>query len=248
MNTHTPKFKVRLGLFIAGGLMLFVIAIFLIGKQKNLFVRVYKLTTTFYNVSGLQVGNNVRFSGINVGTVENIKIINDSTVQVDMLIAQSVQQFIKVDCEAAIGSAGIIGDRVLIITQGSPDASQAKEGQQIGSKEPVESDAIMASLQVTADNAMIVSDQLAEIMIKLNSGDGTLGRLIQDSTIAENINQTILNLKRSSKGLDENMNAAKENFLLKGYFNRKEKEADKIKKNIEEKKAEELKIIVKKNK
>ena len=70
---------------------------------------------------------------------------------------------------------------------------------------------------------------LAEIMIKINSGNGTLGRLIQDSTIAENINQTIVNLKNSSKGLDENMNAAKENFLFKGYFNRKEKAAEKSK-------------------
>ena len=112
MEKHTTKFKVRLGLFIAGGLMIFIVAVFIIGRQKNLFVPVYKLTTTFYNVSGLQVGNNIRFSGINVGTVDNIKIINDSTVQVDMLIQKNVQKFIKEDCEAAIGSAGLIGDRI----------------------------------------------------------------------------------------------------------------------------------------
>ncbi len=100
MDTHTQKFKVRLGLFIAGGLMLFVIAIFIIGKQKNLFDPVFKLTTTFYNVSGLEVGSNIRFSGINVGTVDNIKIINDSTVRVDMLILKKVQQFIKTDCRS----------------------------------------------------------------------------------------------------------------------------------------------------
>jgi phospholipid/cholesterol/gamma-HCH transport system substrate-binding protein len=239
METHTQKFKIRLGVFIAGGLMLFVIAIFLIGRQKNLFIHVYKLTTTFYNVSGLQVGNNIRFSGINVGTVDNIRIINDSTVQVDMLIAKSVQQFIKDDCEAAIGSSGIIGDRILIITQGSYAAPLAKEGQHIESKEPVETDNILASLQVTAN-------QLAQIMVKINNGNGTLGRLIQDSTIAENINQTIVNLKSSSKGLNENMNAAKENFLLKGYFNRKTKASDKAKKDTLEKKAEAQKEIARK--
>ena len=239
MDPHSPKFKVRLGLFIAGGLALFVIAIFLIGKQKNLFNPVFKLTTTFYNVSGLQVGSNIRFSGINVGTVDNIKIINDSTVRVDMLIKKNVQQFIKTDCEAGIGSAGIIGDRILIITQGSSDAPLAKDGQQIASKEPVETDAIMASLKVTADNAAIVSDQLAEIMTKVNSGTGTLGRLIQDSTMAENVNQTIVNLKKSSKGLDENMNAAKHNFLFRGYFKKKEKAAEvkaEVKKTAEDQK------------
>ena len=248
MESHTTKFKVRLGLFIAGGLMIFVVAVFIIGRQKNLFVPVYNLTTTFYNVSGLQVGNNIRFSGINVGTIDNIKIINDSTVKVDMLIQKNVQQFIKEDCEATIGSAGIIGDRILIITQGSSNAALAKDGQQIASKEPIETDAIFASLQVTADNAAIISFQLAEIMTKVNSGSGTLGRLLQDSTIAENINQTIVNLKQSSKGLDENMNAAKENFLFRGYFKRKVKAAEKVKLDSAEKKVEKQKEIDKKKK
>jgi phospholipid/cholesterol/gamma-HCH transport system substrate-binding protein len=243
MDMHTPKFKIRLGLFIAGGLAIFVIAVFLIGKQKNLFNPVFKLTTTFCNVSGLQVGSNIRFSGINVGTVDNIIIINDSTVRVDMLIKKSVRKFIKEDCEAGIGSAGIIGDRILVITQGSNDAPLPKDGQHIASKEPVETDAIMASVKVTADNAAIISYQLAEIMSNLNSGVGTLGRLIQDPTMAENINQTIISIRKSSKGLNENMNAAKDNFLLKGYFDKKHKAVQKIKDDAIEKKVEEQKDI-----
>ncbi len=233
MDTNSPKFKVRLGLFIAGGLAFFVFTIFIIGKQKNLFNPVFELTSTFYNVSGLQVGNNVRFSGINVGTISEITIINDSTVKVDMQIRKEVNQFIKSDCEVLIGSEGLIGDRLLIISQGSSDSPMAKSGQKLRSSEPVETDAIMASLQVTANNAAIISEQLANIFIKINSGNGTLGRLIQDSTIAENINQTIVNLKKSSKGLNENMEAAKHNFLLKGFFNKKAKEAEKKKKELE---------------
>ncbi len=229
LEKQTSKYKFRLGLFVAGGLALFIITIFIIGKQKNLFNPVFRLTTNFYNISGLQVGNNIRFSGINVGTVDNIKIINDSTVRVDMLIKKDVQRFIKSDCEAAIGSEGIIGDRLMIITQGSNDAPMVKDGQQLESSEPVETDAIIASLKVSAWNAEIITDQLANIMTKINNGNGTLGRLIQDSTIAENINQTIVNLKKSSKGLDENMQAAKQNFLLKGFFNKKERDAKKLK-------------------
>jgi phospholipid/cholesterol/gamma-HCH transport system substrate-binding protein len=246
MDTYTQNFKVRLGLFVAGGLALFVIAIFIIGKQKNLFNPVFKLTSTFYNISGLQVGNNIRFSGINVGTVDNIRIINDSTVRVDMLIRKEIKQFIKSDCEVTIGSEGLIGDRLIVITQGSSGAPLVEEGQQLISTEPVETDAIMSSLKITADNAAIISVQLAEIMIKLNSGTGTLGRLIQDSTIAGNLNQTMENLKNSSKGLDENMNAAKENFLLKGYFNRKARAAEKIVRDTVVKKVVEQKAIDKK--
>ena len=225
MDTHTQKFKIRLGLFVAGGLTIFILAIFIIGKQKNLFDPVFKLTATFHNISGLQIGNKVRFSGINVGTVDDINIINDSTVRVNLLIKKDVWQFIKSDCRVSIGSEGIIGDKLLIISQGLTVAPKAKDGQQLQSTEPVETDAIMKSLRVTAGNAEVVTQQLAQIMIKINTGNGTLGRLIQDKTIANNLDQTIVNLKKSSKGLDENMTAVKHNFFLRGYFERKAKKA-----------------------
>ena len=205
METHTQKFKVKLGLFVTGGLALFVLAIFIIGKQKNLFNPVIRLSTNFHNVSGLQVGNNIRFSGINVGTVDKIIIMNDTTVNVYMLIQEDVGKFIKSDCEVTIGSEGLIGDRLLIISPGSTDAKLAKGGQQLASVEPVETDAIIANLKVT-------SRQFEDIVVKVNSGRGTLGRLIHDTIIAENLNQTILNLKESSKGLGETMAATQNNI------------------------------------
>lgn len=235
METKSNNYKVRLGLFILVGIILFFLAIFVIGKQKNLFDPVIKVTADFRNVSGLQVGNTVRFSGINIGTVDNIRIINDSMVKVDMLIKKDVQKFIKSDSEAGIGSEGIIGDKVVVLSQGNPNSQIVKDGQRIASTEPVETDAIIQSLQVTSDNAAIASGEIAEILIKINSGDGTLGRLINDESMAQEIDQTISNLKSSSKGLDENMEAAKHNFLLRGYFKKKEKEEAKKKKEAEEK-------------
>jgi phospholipid/cholesterol/gamma-HCH transport system substrate-binding protein len=213
MDNYTPAFKARLGMFIAVGLAIFVIAIFFIGRQQNLFSPVFKVTTSFQNVSGLLVGNNIRYSGINVGTVDNITIINDSTVQVDLLIRRNVQQFIKADSQAGIGSEGIIGDRVLIITQGSNDAPTVQDGQHILSKEPIETDVVMASLQTSAANAEIITHQLSQIMLDVNRGEGALGRLIQDPAIADNITQTIENFKRSSEGLDETIEVTKQNVF-----------------------------------
>jgi len=229
METHSQKFKVRLGLFVAGGLAIFILAIFIIGKQKNMFNPVFKLRTSFYNVSGLQVGNNIRFSGVNIGTVDNIRIINDTSVLVEMLIKMELKPFIKTDCEVGIGSEGLIGDKLLVISQGSYDAPVVKIGQKLRSSEPVETDAIIASLKITAENAEVISQNLAEVMLKINNGDGTLGRLISDPTIARNLDQTIVNLKKGSKGLDENMQAAKGNILFKGYYKRKAKAAKKKK-------------------
>jgi len=201
MKTDTKKFKIRLGLFVTGGLAVFILVIFIIGKQKNLFSPVFNLTSTFANVSGLQVGNNIRFSGINVGTVDNIVIINDTTVRVDMLIKNDVWQFIKSDCKVTLGSEGIIGDKLLIIIPGSTDAPLAIVGQRLRSIEPIETNLIMSRLDETSLNAVKISKQLSEITFKINNGNGTLGRLIQDSLLAKNLNQTISNLNQFSKGL-----------------------------------------------
>lgn len=240
MNSTKEKFKIRLGLFVIGGAVLFIVAIFIIGKQQNLFNSVFKLRTTFYNVSGLQVGNNVRFSGINVGMVDQIRILNDSTVEVGMLLKKDVLEHIKVDADVSIGTDGLIGDRILLISQGSQVGSPVQNNQCLTSIEPVETDEIIASLEVTALNLEIISGEFANVMRNINSGKGTIGRLIQDSAIANSVTDIIDNLESSSKGLDENMEAAKSNIFLRGYFNRKKRDKRK-KEEAEAERLEELK-------
>lgn len=237
MDTYTSTYKARLGLFVGVASALFLIGIFYIGRQQHLFNPVFKLSTTFKNISGLQVGNNVRFSGINVGTVDNIQIINDTTVKVDVIIDKNVQQFIKENCYMMISTEGIIGDKIISITQGTSYARSVTENHFLPSIEPIETDEIMTSLKITGENAEVISHELAEILNKINNGNGTLAKLIHDTTIADNINQTIINLKKSTQGLDENMEAAKHNFLLRGYYKNKEKkEKEKAAKKAEEKK------------
>lgn len=233
MESHSKNYKIRLGIFVAVGLALLFIAIFIIGKQQNLFNPVYQLSTTFNNISGLQVGNNVRFSGINVGTVDNISIMNDSTVLVEMLIQKDVQKFIKTDSEVSIGSEGLIGDKLIIISQGKTGRA-VKAGEMLVSNEPVETDDIISSLSVTAGYSEVIAQEMAEIVVKINTGQGLLGQLIHDSTITRNINATIENLKTSSQGLEENMEAAKSNILLRGYFKKKEREKERQRKEAEE--------------
>ena len=241
MANQTPKFKVRLGLFVIVGIGLFMLAIFVIGKQKNLFDPVFTLSTHFNNVSGLQVGNSVRFSGISVGTIDKITILNDTTVQVKMLIKEDVRKFIKIDSEAAIGSEGIIGDRIVTISNGDPESKIIADNQTIDSTEPVETDEIMQSLEVTAGNAAIASEEITQILYKINKGEGTLGRLINDEDIANNLDKTIGNLKKGTKGLSENMEAAKHNFLLRGFFKKKKRAEEKRLKAIEKQKEKDRK-------
>ena len=223
MEIQNLKFKIRLGLFVAGGLLLLTLGIFIIGKQKNTFSSVIRIVSDFRNVSGLQVGNNVRFSGINVGTVDHITIINDTTVRVGIIVETDVRRFIKKDCILSIGSEGLIGDRFISISQSETNAQQISDGEMLASSVPLDTDAIMNSLAVSAANAEVISSELADIVWNLNHGNGTLGRLINDSSMANNLESTMHNLKSSSKSLDQNMNAVKKSFLLKRYFKKKQK-------------------------
>lgn len=218
--------RIRLGVFLTIGAALFIAGIYFVGSRQHLFSDTFRISGIFKDVSGLQIGNNVRFSGINIGTVSDIDIITDTTVRVDIIIDRTSQEFIKKDAKAIIGSEGLMGNKVLVIMPGSTTQEPIQDNDVIQTAVPVSVDDILVNLKVTTDNAAIITDDLAAVMDGIRSGRGTIGKLFMDSSFAMNVDQTIVNLRKSSKGLDENMEAAKHNVLLKGYFNKKEKAAE----------------------
>lgn len=241
MKTNKNAYKIKLGIFVSLGLLILFIIIFFIGTNQNLFSSKFKIHANFSNVSGLQVGGQVRFSGISVGTIENIEIINDSTVKVIASIDEDVKKFIKKDSKASIASEGVIGDRILTISQGSTNSPMVKDGTKIQSAEPVEFDQILSSIQTTAENAEIITGEMAILMTEINNGEGTIGRLMNDEGMAADLDKTMENLRKSTKGLEENMEAAKHNFLLRGYFKKKEKEKEKAEKEAKKEAEKEAK-------
>jgi phospholipid/cholesterol/gamma-HCH transport system substrate-binding protein len=217
----------KLGMFASIGFVLLVAGLFFIGKQKNLFGSVFHIRSVFSSVSGLKIGSNVRFGGINIGSVEGIQLQTDTSVMVEMAIKGDVRGFIKQDANTSIGSEGLMGDKVLVIAPGKGLEKVVGENTILISRAPIETDQILASLKISADNAALLTHNLAQIADKVNNGRGLLSRLIGDTTMSNNLNRTVANLKKGSEGLSENMEAAKHNFLLKGYFKKKKKEADK---------------------
>ncbi|WP_308992323.1 MlaD family protein [Mariniflexile litorale] len=242
MKPNKNAYKIKLGIFVSLGLLILFVIIFFIGSNQNLFSSKFKISTNFRNVSGLQVGGQVRFSGIAVGTIESISIINDSTVNVVAMMDKEVKKFIKKDSRASITSEGVIGDKILMISQGSSKSAEVRDGTSLKSIEPVEFDDILASIKITAENAEVITDELATMLIDINEGEGTLGKLLNDEGVARDMEKTMENLRQGSKGLEENMEAAKHNFLLRGYFKKKEREKEKAREEAEKeakKKAEE---------
>jgi phospholipid/cholesterol/gamma-HCH transport system substrate-binding protein len=241
------SYKWKLGMFAIVALVIAVAAIYYVGKQKNKFGAVLHISSQFSSVSGLKVGSNVRLGGIDVGTVEDIQLTTDTTVQVGMIIQKKVQRFIRKDARASISSDGLMGDKVIVITAGTPGSAVVSTGDSLGSFKPIETDAIMASLKTSADNAAIITGNLADISSRITNGKGALGKLLHDTTLSTNLSSTMRNLKTSSQKLDQNMEAAQHNFLLRGFFKKKDKEKKKKEEEEAKKKQEEEDRKAKKN-
>ncbi|MBE0652017.1 MAG: MCE family protein, partial [Bacteroidales bacterium] len=190
--------KIKLGIFVALGLVALILAIYFIGDKQLLFQSTFRLTGVFEDVGGLQAGNNVRLSGINIGTIESISLISDTTVRVEIVIDESSRKFIKKDAVATIGSEGLIGNKVLVINPGTGGKESIEDNDRIQTAQPVDIDDILVSLKTTIDNTALITGDLASIANNIESGKGTIGRLMMDQTWRENIQATIINLKEGS--------------------------------------------------
>jgi phospholipid/cholesterol/gamma-HCH transport system substrate-binding protein len=223
--------KIKIGLFTFIGLLVLILAIFFIGNRKNLFSATFNVYGMFKNVSGLQVGNNVRFAGINVGVVQDINIVTDSTVRVDLTLNSNVRKFIKTDSKLSIGSDGLMGDKLIVIAPGGITSTQAvKNGALLAAVNPIDVDKIIARMTGVITNAESLTAGLSQIVAKVNSGQGSIGRLLNSDKLSKDlegtVNQartTMKNVHSTTTTLNTDLKAAQSNFLLKGFFNKKKK-------------------------
>ena len=190
--------KGKLGMFVVVGILLFIVTVYVIGINRNLFGSNFIINSQFKNVSGLKVGSNVRLSGITIGSVSKIEFITDSLVLVRLLIKDEVQQYIKMDALASIGSDGLVGDKVLIIEPGSNSKSVVKDNGIIASNSTIEIDEVLKSVKKSAENAEIITNQLADFSFKMNDKNGFLSKLMTDKKFAVSMGKTIENLKIST--------------------------------------------------
>jgi phospholipid/cholesterol/gamma-HCH transport system substrate-binding protein len=188
----------KLGMFVVVGILLFIVIIYVIGINRNLFGSNFILNSQFKNVSGLKVGSNVRLSGINIGTVSKIEFITDSLVLVRLLIKDEVQRYIKIDALASIGSDGLVGDKVLIIEPGSSSKSVVKDNGIIASNSTIEIEDVMKSIKKSAENAEIITKELADFSFKMNDKNGFLSKVMTDKKFALSMEKTIGNLEIST--------------------------------------------------
>ena len=186
--------KIRVGIFVIAGTIILVGALYFIGSRQNMFSKNIQLYAVFDNVNGLQLGNNVRYSGINVGTVTKIEMIEVGKITIEMTVEEKAAQFIKKDAQASISSDGLVGSMVVNISPGS-------EKQEVN---VVSGDTIQTSTKVSIDDMLstlsTTNEDLSKISNLILMGKGTLGTLINDTILAQNIQQTLLALRKTSEG------------------------------------------------
>jgi phospholipid/cholesterol/gamma-HCH transport system substrate-binding protein len=199
MKKKNPQ-KLRLGLFVLIGTILFIAVVYLIGQRQNMFKKTFTLSSYFQNVNGLQKGNNVRYSGINIGTVKDISMINDSTIKIDMSIDEKIISHIKKNAIATIGSDGLVGNMIVNIVPGKGSSEVIENMDVIESYSRIGTDDILNTLGKSSENAAILTSDLLKITNSITKGKGTIGVLLNDTIMAQDLKHSIANLKTASQG------------------------------------------------
>ena len=155
--------KFNLGLFIMISTLILIAAIYYIGNKQNIFGSTFKISAIFNNVSGIRLGNNVRYSGINVGTVKSIVMINDTTICIDMIIEDKIIEHMKKDAVATIGSDGLVGSMIINIIPSRGGSSPIVSGDTIGSYSKISTNDMLSTLNKTNENAALLTVDLLKI-------------------------------------------------------------------------------------
>jgi phospholipid/cholesterol/gamma-HCH transport system substrate-binding protein len=195
-NTQTSY--VKLGIFVTVAAFLLIISLYFIGRNRNIFGGSIPLHAVFYNVNGLTPGNNVRFAGINVGTVKKINFLNDSVVQVTMMIDNNIIGYIKKNALASIGTDGLMGNKIVNINTGSGSSLSVSKNDTLLTLKPVESDQMIRTLDATNYNIYKISTDLEKIVSSI-SKSSSFKNILTDTTLSINLHESIENLRDATE-------------------------------------------------
>ncbi len=320
METEDVKRNVKLGAFVLVGVVLFLVSVIFIGSASNVFIPTFEVFSVFKNIEGLKEGDKVWLSGVQIGTVKSVRIVNVGEVIVTMSLREKQNEFIRKNATAFIGSDGLVGNKIVVIRPGNHEKI-IQEHDTINASSPADTQELINiakdvgentrsltedlkslsakihsgqgivgellnngelsqeirmavhNIKVTGDHTSKVSEDLSELAYKLNHGDGLVPKLITDTTykeifanvlvdvkqlstnakamsesvrkittqmndhdnaigvlladtaFAHKLQRTMENAETASSKLDQNMEALKHNFLLRGYFRKQEKKA-----------------------
>ena len=189
--------NIKLGLFILAGLLLLIMGLYLIGRDSNLFSRNYTLHVQFAHVQGLTPGNNVRYAGIQVGTVKKIKLVNDTLIDVSMIIEKRMQQFIRLNDVVSISTDGLMGNKMLQITPAKDGSAFAADGDLLKTKTVLNVDEMLVVLNKSNQNIAVISEELKTAVIRLNNSEA-LWNILNNKLLPEQLLASVTNIRSAT--------------------------------------------------
>lgn len=208
----TGENNIKLGVFVIAGLIVMMVSFYMIGNNTNMFSSSFKLKARFSNLGGLMEGNNVLFSGIHAGTVKNIKIINDTTIEVAMLIDSKVKSFIHNNAEASIGTEGLMGNKVVNIQPVKINSPLVKNGDLLVAQKLTSIDAMLQTLSKTNNNIATISEALKTTVLRLDTS--AILNVLNDKDIVISLKSSLKNINNASSNTSELTNGLK-NMVIK---------------------------------
>lgn len=193
--------NVKLGIFVLVGLIMLIFALYMVGKDTNLFSKNYILKVQFDNAKGLMIGNNVRYAGIQVGTVKKINFLNDTTIEVVMLIDEKMKSYIHKKDEVSIGTDGLVGNKILNITHGEDRTALAENDDILVTKKNIDTDEMLEVLNKTNVNIALISEDLKMTVQRLNSSTA-FWEILNDKTLPTNLKKTLVNVRNATDKAD----------------------------------------------
>ena len=201
MKAQQSKRTVIVGIFIFLGIAILMAGILVLGGQRKTFEKTITLSAVFNDVSGLQKGNNVWFSGVKIGTVKGVKLIAGDRVEVNMRVEARSQDFIHKDSKAKIGSDGLIGNRIIIIHGGTQGTATVKSGDSLQTDLPLNSAEMMNTLDESNKNLSAITNDFKVVSKRLADGEGTVGKLLTDDALANQLEITSTRLQTASANI-----------------------------------------------
>lgn len=208
MRSTGSSRSVIVGLFALIGIAILAVTILTLGNQSKLFIKPITVTSYFSDVKGLQAGNNVWFGGVKVGNVERISFMKDGNIEVKMNIDKSVKEYVHKDVRSKLSSDGFIGNKIVELFGGTMSAPLIANGDIIAADEAGGVDEMMDKLALNNDNILGITDNLKSITAQMAEGSGTLGMLINDKTLMNQILDLTASLGKSADHLQEVTKAA----------------------------------------
>ena len=198
METTTRKRSITVGVFVVIGILIFVVGILTIGSMKKAFSTNIVIKTIFHDVNGLKQGNNVWYSGVKIGTVKKIRFLDNSQVEVMLNIEEKSQEFIRKNAKAKVSTDGLIGNKIIVLYGGTQKVPAIEDGDQLAVEKIESTEEMLAVLSENNKNLLGITSAFKTISKNILDGKGTVGMLLNDERLFNEVDQTLLALKKAS--------------------------------------------------